>query len=157
MPEVKTEEWIDQVLDEHRELREALARLRGFLEGPRPEVGQKGAHRWSSELSSQLVTLHDKLFRHFRYEDDSGMVETLTQRHPRATRRIEELSDEHPAMLQEIRNLTFELLAYSEGRPRGDTAFRRRLTTLLDQLDRHERDETDLIQRLEYRDLGAGD
>ena len=58
-----THEWIEKVLEEHRQLNAMVADLRQFLETPRPEVGQKGAHVWSTELTSHLVRLHDALFR----------------------------------------------------------------------------------------------
>jgi cobalamin biosynthesis Mg chelatase CobN len=157
MPEVKTDQWVAQVLDEHRHLREVIAELKSFLEAPRPEIGVKGAHTWSSELSQRLVKLHDELFRHFRFEENSGMVEDLSIAHPRFADRIDKVVSEHPQMLKAVRTIMTDALSYSEGEKPEDPQLRRRILAVLDQLAEHERQETDLIQRAEYRDTGAAD
>ena len=157
MPEVITDEWAAQVLEEHEHLRELIADLKSFLEAPRPKVGEKGAHTWSSELSSRLVKLHDELFRHFRFEEEGGMVEDLTLAHPRFSDRIEDVVAEHPRMLKAVRDIMVDALAYSEGEKPEDPQLRRRVLTVLDELHEHEKKETDLIQRAEYRDTGAAD
>jgi hypothetical protein len=157
MPEVKTDQWVAQVLDEHRHLREVIAELKSFLEAPRPEIGVKGAHTWSSELSQRLVKLHDELFRHFRFEENSGMVEDLSIAHPRFADRIDKVVAEHPQMLKAVRAIMTDALCYSEGECPEDPELRRRILAVLEQLHEHERQETDLIQRAEYRDTGAAD
>ena len=157
MPEVMTNQWAAQVLEEHEHLRELIADLKTFLEAPRPKIGEKGSHTWSSELSQRLVTLHDELFRHFRFEDEGGMVEELTVAHPRFADRINEVVAEHPQMLKAVRSIMVDALSYSEGEKPEDPKLRRRVLAVLDQLAEHERKETDLIQRAEYRDTGAAD
>ena len=102
MPETTTtHEWIETVLEEHRQLNAMVADLRLFLEAPRPEVGQKGAHAWSTELTRHLVQLHDALFRHFREEEEGGMMEELTEAHPRATGAVEGLVHDHEKILKD--------------------------------------------------------
>jgi hypothetical protein len=157
MPEVLTDTWAQQVTDEHRELRAKVARLREFLAAPRPPVGEPGAHSWATLLSGQLSTLHDELYRHFRLEDESEMVEDISSAHPRAAFEINRIVNEHPRMLAEARELIGATLAYSAEETESDLPLRRRVTALLDWLEKHEREETDLIQRLEYRDTGAAD
>ena len=157
MPEVKTDQWAARVLEEHEHLRELIGDLKSFLETPRPEVGVKGAHTWSSELSQRLVKLHDELFRHFRFEEEGGMVEELSIAHPRFADRIGKVVSEHPQMLKAVRTIMTDALCYSEGECPEDPGLRRRVLAVLDQLDEHERNETDLIQRAEYRDTGAAD
>lgn len=157
MPEVMTNQWAAQVLAEHEHLRELIADLKTFLEAPRPKIGEKGSHTWSSELSQRLVTLHDELFRHFRFEDEGGMVEELSVAHPRFADRINEVVAEHPQMLKAVRGIMVDALSYSEGEKPEDPQLRRRVLAVLDQLAEHERKETDLIQRAEYRDTGAAD
>lgn len=157
MPDVITHQWAAQVLEEHEHLRELIAELKSFLEKPRPKVGEKGAHTWSSDLSQRLVTLHDELFRHFRFEEQGGMVEELSVAHPRFSDRIEEVVSEHPQMLKAVRTIMVDALAYSEGEKPEDPQLRRRVLAVLEQLHEHERKETDLIQRAEYRDTGAAD
>lgn len=157
MPETTTREWIQQVLEEHRQLNAKVAELRSFLESPRPELCQPGAHRWSTELCQLLVTLHDLLFRHFREEEEGGMMEELAGRHPRAAPWVDELMGEHREMLRVLRRITSATMSYGEGRMPDDPALRRRLVALCDLLSRHEGQETELIQRLEYEELGLGD
>ena len=157
MQVVSTNTWARQVAAEHRELRAKVAQLREFLNAPRPEASRRGAHTWATELSSRLSTLHDELFRHFRLEDESNMVEDISSSHPRASYEINRIVDEHPRMLEEARQLIGLTLTYSTAQAPMDVQLRRRVTDLLDWLEKHEREETDLIQRLEYRDTGAAD
>lgn len=157
MPEVMTKKWAEQVLEEHRELRRKKDRLREFLGEPRPEAGATGAHTWAAELARQLVALHDELFRHFRFEEEGGMAEEISTRHPRATVDVERLLGEHPDMLRDVRKLMDETLTYSEGRAPEDPSLRYRVTALLNRLERHECEETCMIHDLELLDLGTGD
>lgn len=157
MPNISTPSRLDKVLEEHRELRAMIAGLREFLDRPRPEAGAEGSHTWSAALSRRLIDLHDKLFRHFRYEEEGGVVEELTTAHPGSADRIRAILGEHPEMLRQARRITDDVLRYSEGRKPEDARLRRRINRLLDQLESHEKDETALIQRLEYRDFGVGD
>lgn len=157
MPGTLTSTWAQQVAEEHCELRAKVARMREFLTEPRPEASATGAHTWATELASQLTTLHDRLFRHFRLEDESDMVADISLLHPRATSEINRIVDEHPRMLEEARELAGIALSYSAARTPIDVRLRKRVAALLDWLEKHEREETDLIQRLEYRDTGAAD
>ncbi len=157
MSEVMSRTWAQQVLEEHRELRKKKDRLREYLQKPRPEAGTTGAHTWAAELARQLVALHDELFRHFRFEDEGGMVEEIRTRHPRATVDVERLVGEHPEMLRDIRKLMNEVLTYSEGRAPEDPSLRYRVTALLNRLERHECEEDCMIHDLELLDLGLGD
>ncbi len=85
------------------------------------------------------------------------MVEDVALRHPRAASAIDGIVAEHPAMLQNLRRLMTATLTYSEGRTPEDPGLRARVRRLLDCLEKHERDETELIQCLESQDLGAMD
>lgn len=152
-----TASWREKIIDEHRLLEQSVERIRQALEPPRPEIGQPGAHAWASELSRQLVELHDQLCRHFRYEEQSGMMEELKERHPRATGDIDDLLAEHAALLSKSRRVINSLLSYSEDDVVRGAGLRRRMTGLLDRLDQHERRENSLIMDLAFSDLGLGD
>ena len=147
----------DLVRREHGEFKTMSEELREFLDRPRPGPGEPGQHRWAADLSRRLVELHDKLVLHFRREERDGLFETLTRISPGATRGVELLSAEHRAILAEVRAMMSGALQYSEGAKPENPHLRRRLVTLLDRLKEHEQDETDLMQRLEYWDLGSGD
>ncbi len=83
------------------------------------------------------------------------MVEDVEMNHPEASGHVRGLVAEHPKMLEELRRLMAEALDYSEGHPSEDCPLRRGVCSLLDQLERHERDENDLILKLETRDIGT--
>ena len=150
-------QWIEQILEEHRQLESSIVSLRRFLERPRPEIGEEGWRSWSGRLGRDLVDLHHLLMRHFRYEEDGGMMSDLSERHPRADRWVEELVGEHGELLEDVRAVTETVLCYGEGQETENPAIRRRLNLIFDRLHRHDQSETELIQRLEYEELGAGD
>ncbi len=85
------------------------------------------------------------------------MVEELELAHPESTREVEQIVDEHSRILRQVRELMTASMAYSEGIESTDSALRTGVTNLLERFTEHERVETALIQRLEYRDLGGGD
>lgn len=157
MTTVVSQEWIEEVLEEHKRLRVMTAEIRQILGQPRPDAGQPGAHSWAADLSVRLVKLHDELFRHFRFEESMGLVEDVIERHPRAMARLEAVIGQHPDMLRDLRSIMTDSLTYSEGRMPEDPRLRQRTLELLDDLHQHEQEETDLFQRLEYRDHGAMD
>jgi iron-sulfur cluster repair protein YtfE (RIC family) len=157
MPQVKRPASFQQVLDEHDEIRGLISDLRGFLEDNRPRIGEEGCHRWATKLSGTLVELHDQLFRHFRYEASVGLLDKLEEEHPGASRQIATLRTDHDEILTGVRDLMTDTLRYSEGSEIEDPHLRVRLTGILDRLGEHEKTETDLVQRLEYMDLGTGD
>ncbi len=157
MQAISTETWREKVVEDHRQLNEAVAGIRRLLEEPRPEIGQPGAHAWASEMSRRMVELHDHLCRHFRYEEQGGMMEDLMESHPRATGKVETLVDEHATMLEESRWMIGALLSYSEEAERSGAGLRQRLSAMLDRLEEHERHENSLIMDLAFDDLGLGD
>ncbi len=155
--ETTSHQWMQQVLQEHRQLEASIAALRAFLEQPRPDIGDDEAREWSAQLSRDLVELHHLLVRHFRYEEDGGMMTDLSERHPRADRWVDDLVDEHRALLHDIRSITEAVMFYEEGRQPENPAIRRRLNELFDRLYKHDQMETELIQRLEYEELGSSE
>ncbi len=157
MPEVLTEPWAVRVMEEHKELRAKVQEIRTFLEQSRPEVGQTGAHTWAVALARRIFDLHDRLVLHFRFEERSGMAEEFTVQYPRAAQELDDILADHPAILSQLREIVTCALIYSEGHTPSDAALRRKTTAVLDYLGRHERQETSLIQRVEYRDFGVGD
>ena len=128
-----------------------------FVEQPRPGAGDPGGHAWAVDLSKLLVTLHDKLVGHFHHEEQGGLFETLASREPGAIRQIDRLKGEHGEILDHVRELMSGALKYSEGAPTDDPHLRQRVTAVLDRLGAHEIAETELMQIVEYRDLGTGD
>lgn len=154
MPGIAARSTLKEALEEHQELRAQVADLEEFLAQPRPRIGQKGYHTWGTSLSVRLVALHDKLFRHFRSEEEGGLMEELSALHPRAAAKIEALGGEHGQILEGIRNVMSASLRYSEGKEPADPRLRMRVRRVLEQTAEHERVETEMIQELLYSDLG---
>ena len=155
MPDQAARYTLKEALDEHQELRGIVAALEMFLELPRPEIGQKGYHTWASDLSGRLMGLHDKLFRHFRSEEEGGLLEELSSMNPRASGRIDALEGQHGEILEGIRTVMSASMRYSEGKEPADPRLRLRVKKVLELASEHERVETELIQELLYSDLGT--
>jgi len=155
MPEKANRSTLKDALQEHQELRENVSQLESFLDLPRPEIGQKGYHTWSSDLAVRLVALHDKLFRHFRTEEEGGLMDELSRMHPRAATKIDKLESEHSEILEGLRNVMSAALRYSEGKMPADPRLRQRVKKVLAKASKHEQIETEMIQELVYSDLGV--
>ncbi|MAG57046.1 MAG: hypothetical protein CMJ83_12195 [Planctomycetes bacterium] len=145
------------MLEEHRELQKLVTDLRTFLKRPRPKLGDGGAHTWATSLAADLVTLHDRVFRHFREEERSGVLDDLCALHPRAARAVMLLKDEHEEILTGFRTILRSVMTYSESKTPEIPHLRRRTWSILEQLLCHECKETDLFQRFIYEDLGTCD
>ena len=149
--------WIEQIMAEQRHMRVVVAELRQFVTRPRPEIRATGAHRWATELAERLLRLHDEMYRHFRFEEGSELLGKLEESHPEAGRDAAMTSGQHVELLDSVRQLISDALAYSAGLQAGDGRLRARTARVLEDLARHQQAEDHLLQRLEYRDLGAGD
>lgn len=150
-------EGIDQMLEEHEELRARIEEIRIFLKDPRPRPGDPGAQTWCASLAQLLVDLHDRLFRHFRTEEQDDGFAALAQRRTWAFSRLQDLIDEHTELLGELKGVIETTVGYSTATDAEDRRIRRRMIAMLEKLESHEQRETDLLQRLYYDDLGIGD
>lgn len=156
MAEPGIEDALEKCLQQHKELRDVIEQVRGCLRQQRPEVGARDCHAWAAGLSERILKLHHQLSQHFRDEEQDGVLDELATRHPGSTSQIDTLQGEHKEILSGIRELLDDTLIYSEGVEPTDTRLRRRLSALLDRLGQHETTETELIQSIEYLDLGEG-
>ncbi|MGD8377669.1 MAG: hemerythrin domain-containing protein [Acidobacteriota bacterium] len=154
---IETRTSFESIVAQHRELEGLIGELREFLEATRPEAGQKGYHTWASDLSGKLNALHDKLFRHFREEEEGGFLDQLARDNPAAVHTLETMRVEHSRMLESLRDLIRATLDYSVGEAENSPPLRRFTMSILDQLARHEARETELLQTTYSEDLGLGD
>lgn len=146
----------EEVLAEHRELRRRLEDLSCYLDNPRPSHTEEAAHAWAGGMAQRLLELHDKLSLHFIREEESGFLKEMPETFPQASREIEVLSREHTRMLRELRAILPEAMRYAEHKATRGAGLRKRTKALLDFLGDHESRETELLERLYYRDLGPG-
>jgi len=155
MQEVGTN--VDKLVVEHRELRKLTVTLRAFLDAPRPELGMPGAHTWANDLAEHLLKLHDTVFRHFRYEESSGVLEDILREMPQASAAVDTLRRDHDRMLSDLRALLGAAMVYGEAKSPEDPRLRRWTLSILSHLEEHEREETHLLQKAFCLDLGLGD
>ncbi len=152
----KVETSYEKILREHQELHEYAQSLRSFLQGERPAIGQKGSHSWAAALASRLVGLHDKIFVHFREEEESGFMADVERWHPHAINQVDVLRKEHQEILGGFRSLLDAAMKYSEWKGPDDIHLRRESHALLDKLREHESAETEFIQRVSIEEFGRG-
>lgn len=157
MTETVTRDWVESVLEQHRHLKSVVGDLEQFLDVPRPDTGVKGSHSWAVALSQRLLSLHDELFRHFRFEEETDVMDEILVSHPEVAGKLKEVLDEHPEMLSGLRRIVSDVMSYSEGVSPRDPKIRRRINALLAVFHHHEEEENHLFQRIEYRDMGAAD
>ncbi len=153
----RTKNRFEAILEQHEDLRDVVAAMKGFLDQPRPEPGQRGSHTWANRLAGDLLDLHDKVYRHFREEERSGFLEEMETKHPPALRDIQMLRNEHDRILCDLRELLVASVLYSEGKRPESPRLRRWTLSILDRIAQHEYDETELFQKLQYLNLGVGD
>lgn len=145
----------DRVLEEHRELRVTVGELQAML--ARVDTSQSNPGQWVAELTQSLVLLHDRVCRHFRSEEECGILVELGEAHPRALPQVQSLMEQHAEILSGLRALVGETMIGTERRADGAPGLRSRVRRVLDLLARHERAETTLITELVYQDLGTAD
>ena len=158
MPRTESKKGIlEQVLQDHRELREIVIKLREFCGRPRPEVDAREAPAWASELAQRLVKFHDRVYRHFDEEEGSGFLDSISQTFPHASRSVDALKEQHQSLLADLRSLINAAIVYAENRTPDGPRLRQRTHRLLDEFEQHEHAETELAQKLITEDLGCGD
>jgi hypothetical protein len=134
-----------------------VGELRTYLEDPRPALDDNECETWAQCLAERLTKLHGSVLTHFREEERSGFLDDLEEKHPRACHAIQSLRRDHDRILAEFRSVLSAVMVYGEGRTPENPQLRNWVHGILDQLSRHEEEETDLFQQLQYQELGVGD
>ena len=146
---------LESVVQQHKVLRERLKVLRDYIAGPEPP--EDDMHDWAATLAEKILELHDLVYRHFRDEETSGTLDDLVDRFPRASRAIRALAGEHQRILANLRAVLSAAMVYAENKGSPRKNIRQWVASVLDQLEIHESQETELIQRLQYEDIGNKD
>ena len=105
----------------------------------------------------KLTELRQLLADHFGEEEKSGLSEELTLRLPHVADRAEALMGEHVRLLDDLRALVAKGQGASTSEALGDPKVRAEARTVLDRITHHEQNETDLIQKAYFDDVGAAD
>jgi hypothetical protein len=128
----------EEALADHRELRDQISELQQLALGPQPPA----------DIREKIAAFHQRICSHFRREDEEGMLDDLSHRHPRAAKQIDVLQAQHGEILAGLRGLVDSP---------EDPDVCEKLKSILHSLVEHERAETDLMSRVETEDIGAGD
>jgi hypothetical protein len=131
----------------HRVLREQVRRLRAHLLRSPPD-NQRLA--WLAVLCLELVDLTDVLASHFEAEETDDALAEALERRPDLVRRVRRLAEQHRGMLRALDGVRMTL---------GELPLQHvaaRILSLLERLEEHEREETELLQVLYLEDEGQG-
>ena len=135
-----------QLRQEHHELKVLLKRLSDVFDGDGPR----------DELSRSLAELRDELDEHFHHEEDGGYFDEIMERAPRLEAKVEELKQQHPALLALVRQLE----DYVENAGTDGDAMARiqdEYRAFVRVLTLHEVAENDLLQQAYTEDIGTND
>ena len=135
-------------------LREEHASLDGRLEALEKGLAASGG-LGREELTQRLTELQRFLQRHFGREEDSPFYRELPLRQPHLTDRLTRLRNEHQEITEEITALCEA--AGSSGSGSLEPEIVDRIRALTQRIRRHERDETEIVQRAWLEDYGEGD
>jgi Hemerythrin HHE cation binding domain len=129
----------EQILAEHRALREVLVRVQ--------------THSDLYDLLALLAELRALLVPHFATEEaDEGFERLLGRRAPHLLAGLGEVLDEHGEILADVDRLTAAARACLDG---PVAAVRRQAGALVARLHAHEEKETELLVGAVYDDLGT--
>ena len=131
------------LLEEHRELRQALAEVRDFLE-------RRGAATRGRKLASLLEALHLRLGTHFSVEELGGLFDRIAALAPESTPKAQALLHEHGTLLARARHLR-DRAAGPLGAPLAE------VRRLLADLESHEERENLLFLRVVETEVAAQD
>ena len=140
---------------EHVSVREAVAALRGEIARLRAEPGP---HHAPDRLSGMLGMFRVHLARHFALEEQGHFLGDLpAPRDPGVQRIVEDLLADHRGFERAVGRLLDASQRADDGDAELTEVFTQSLAGFLDDLERHERTENELIQELANRDVGAVD
>jgi len=145
--------FLQEIKEDNRDLRKLLAAVADRCCRP---PGPGAAAR---PLVEQLCKLRDQLALHFTLEDVYGYFEDAILEAPRLNDKAEKLHAEHDVFFLEICELVdaAEELLYCERRAPSYSSIAVRFLEFHARLERHEREENQLILSAFDDDIGVGD
>ncbi len=131
---------------QHRHLRDLLSELGTLTRNPEGFEAAKGP------LVAKLRALRETVQAHFAFEEEGGYMSDVLRKAPRFLPEVERLEAQHTEILRDLDRLTRTDLEKTE-----PEAFLDEVHSLIERLGRHEREETDVVQRSVIEDTGTGD
>ena len=140
-----------EIAEEHRRLTRAIRAVEETLD-------QHPNAAWLRDLLPRIERLSDTAEAHFHSEGSSELYRELPEESPRFAKRLEELENEHDAILDLARaavDLARSLSADAEIYELRELDAR--VQWLLAFLRRHEAEETEIVMRAYWEEVGSGD
>lgn len=144
------------VLAEHRAVRQVLARLRAAAQFALGQIAATEGHvRPHFELEEALGEFASAAQAHFAAEEAPGaFFEDVAETAPRHQAVLDDLRDQHGAILEEAARLTRDL---ADERVEGIADIVGSVLALVDLVESHEAAENEILLEAMNTDLGAGD
>lgn len=142
--------FLQEIKEDHHELRELLCEARKIASDRHPSIGQ---------LTDTLTQLRDRVSLHFALEEAYGYCDVATDQAPWLSERAATLRAQHVDLflILEDRVEDAERMRYHEAPRRRLGPLCRKVCEFCDELDEHERRETELILTAFDDDVGVGD
>jgi hypothetical protein len=135
----------DQTHPSHQPLFRRLATLEALIARPEPASAK--------EMRDALAVLRADVQAHFRDEEHSGLLSSLTRGDPRFQHAVDCLVDEHRS-LEDGLDVLLGLAATPDV---ADEPFRRKLRSWITRARKHEIDEDVVLMEGVNQDVGAAD
>jgi hypothetical protein len=139
-----------QTLLEHRTLEYVKEALRVTVDW---DLDSVGAERKLSSVLFIVESLHRHMLRLMSLEETGGYMQAAILEKPQLADHVQRLRADHDVYRRDLVRLNHYLTAPAAQALLSETC--EALATFLDDLDRHDRQETDLIQAAFYEDEGG--
>lgn len=149
MGKTSSKDMADVIVAEHEAIEDAVKRIRRSLG---KTLGQKEL----KTVKKLVSTFKDRLTRHFKLEEDYGLIHDLVFDAPRIECSVRCFCREHRRMSKEIRRLCdrFRNMKLSDAASRKKC--KKDFDAFVSKLKDHESRENELILEVHNIDLGAG-
>jgi hypothetical protein len=137
-----------QIHDEHDRIEALIAEVRWVLLKP-----SETHLSIIKELMDELAALFKD---HFAHEEEGGYFDEIMQRDPTVARRVEQLRQDHRAMLAAVNNMNRQL-QHADSTPLWFAMIGTDFADFVQRCERHQHEENRLVQEGYLRDVGEGD
>ena len=132
---------------EHPDCSAAVERVQAHLDAE-PRDGD-----WLEELAARAGALRATLVKHYELEEQGPLYNGIPQRHPRFTRKLSRLVEEHDEIL---RSLDAVVSGAGETAPEDTAEVELRAGVVLARIRRHEAEEIEIVLNARWDDLAPG-
>ncbi|MGD8896273.1 MAG: hemerythrin domain-containing protein [Acidobacteriota bacterium] len=122
-----------KTLAEHRALHALLEEI---------ERASDDTRTAANEIKPRLDTLRDQLAAHFEGEEEGGLFEQIMEEAPEQAHECQKLCDEHSGLLDKVDDLRS-----ADAETRANPGWGARVRAFLEDLDRHESRENEILIR----------